>query len=206
MDKEVFNLMNIFEGYVRNYRRLNLYQANNRSMFTKKEIDYFTQLGEMLGYFSFVEDTKPNKDYGRSRPMDLAWWKSDERIDKECFTKLVLHLERENLWNKDIETLDKLFCKTEEKYIPTNVIGIQNVESVSRIKYLNGIVTERNNKQHSNVLMVYRFYDEDIKFDRVWAYYFSENELVEERKAICKIDDMGYWSMCFEEEYQHELR
>ncbi len=32
--EKLFNLMNIFEGYIRNYRRLNLYQSTNRSMFT----------------------------------------------------------------------------------------------------------------------------------------------------------------------------
>lgn len=37
-----------------------------------------------------------------------------------------------------LQTLDKLFCKTEEKYIPANVIGIQNVESDSKIMVLRG--------------------------------------------------------------------
>lgn len=75
-------LMNILEGYIRNFRNLNLFQNQNKSMFTKREIDYFSRLGEYLGFFSYVEDTKPNLDSGRSRPMDLAWRKWDERISK----------------------------------------------------------------------------------------------------------------------------
>jgi hypothetical protein len=85
MEKQYFNLMLFFEVYVRNYRRHNLSHLHNRSMFTKREIDYFVNLGEMLGYHVFVEDYKFDKIMGRSRPMDLSWWKSDERIDKENF-------------------------------------------------------------------------------------------------------------------------
>lgn len=201
MNTEYFTLMNIFEGYVRNYRRLNLYQATNKSMFTKREIEYFANLGEMLGLFSFVEDTKPNYDNSRSRPMDLSWWKSDERIDKENFISLVLHLERENLCNRDIDTIDKLFSETKKEYIPLNVIGIQNIENEERIKSLNEIVKKKNKKQKSSVLMVYRFYEDESEYDRVWAYYFNKAEIIEFRKAICKVDDTGYWTMCFEEEY-----
>ncbi|MGG0936977.1 hypothetical protein ABHN11_12815 [Brevibacillus centrosporus] len=137
MERQFFDLMIFFEGYVRNYRRLNLNQQHNRSMFTRREIDYFANLGEMLGFHVFVEDSKPDKSKGRSRPMDLAWWQWDERINKEHYVGLVLHLERENLWNKDVETIEKLFSKTDEEYIPHNVIGIQNIESASRVEHLN---------------------------------------------------------------------
>ncbi|BCG60795.1 hypothetical protein [Paenibacillus sp. URB8-2] len=203
MTKEQFNLMSFMEGYVRNYRKLNLHQATNRSMFTKREIDYFANLGEMLGLFSFVEDTKPNLDYGRSRPMDLSWWKWDERIDKENYLYVVLHLERENLFKKDIETIDKLFCKTEEYYVPHYVIGIQNVESKERITYLNNLVGERNLKQGSEVLMMYRYYDEVNSLDRIEAYHFNElSKIINSRKAISIIDNTGYWCMAFVEEYE----
>lgn len=39
-------LMNILEGYIRNF---NLFQNQNKSMFTKREIDYWSRLGEYLG-------------------------------------------------------------------------------------------------------------------------------------------------------------
>jgi hypothetical protein len=71
--KQRFDLMQFFEGYVRNYRRLNLSHVHNRSMFTQREVDYFANLGEMLGYDAFIEDAKFDKIKGRSRPMDLAW-------------------------------------------------------------------------------------------------------------------------------------
>lgn len=91
------------------------------------EIEYFARLGSMLGYYTFREDTCN----GANRPMDLTWWDSDS---DEYYEDFILHLERENLFIKDEETLDKLFCQRE--YIPSNVIGIINVTDVDRIEYL----------------------------------------------------------------------
>ncbi|MFB5086043.1 hypothetical protein PGC35_02290 [Psychrobacillus sp. PGGUH221] len=200
MDKQYFNLMQFFDGYVRNYRRLNLSSLHNRSMFTKREVDYFANLGEMLGFDSFVEDSKFDKLKGRSRPMDLSWWKWDKRYDEENFHYLALHLERENVCIKDEETIEKLFSDTEVGFIPHNVIGIQFVASKNRIEYLNNLIDKRNRTQMSHVLMVYRFYDADLEIEYVKAYYFTPKGLLEERNAICKLDESGYWFMSFEEE------
>lgn len=201
MKKQYFDLMQFFEGYVRNYRRLNLNDTHNRSMFTQREINYFANLGEMLGYDTFVEDWKLDKRKGRSRPMDLAWWKWDPRVDTENYAYLALHLERENQCNKDEETIEKLFSETEKEFIPHNVIGIQFVESTERINYLNEKVLEKNAKQKSNVLMVFRYYDAEHDVQRVCGYFYTPTGLSEVRNAICKKDDFGYWFMCFEEEY-----
>ena len=201
MEKQYFNLMQYFEGYVRNYRRMNLSQLHNRSMFTKREIDYFATLGEMLGFDSFVEDSKFDKTKGRSRPMDLSWWKWDARLDDEHFIYLALHLERENVWSKDVETIEKLFSQTEVEYIPHNVIGIQYIESAERIDYINELILQKNKFQQSNALMVYRYYDADLDLERVCAYSFTPKGLKEIRTAICKQDESGCWYMCFDEEY-----
>lgn len=203
MIRKQFDLMNIFEGYVRNYRRINLHQATNGSMFTKREIDYFANLGEMLGFFSFIEDSKPNQDYGRSRPMDLSWWQFDpKQDDKEHFSQLVLHLERENVWEKDIETIDKLFCKTDEEYKPVNVIGIQNVEDYEQIEKSIELACKKNKYQDSNVLIIYRYYDKEKKYDRIKAYYIQKDKIIDKKSAICDVDKTGYWRMCFDEEYE----
>lgn len=199
--KQYLNLMQFFEGYVRNYRRLNLSHIHNRSMFTKREVDYFANLGKMLGFDPFVEDSKFDKLRGRSRPMDLAWWKWDERIDKENYVYLAMHLERENQWNKDEDTIEKLFSEAEEEFIPHNVFGIQFVESSDRIEYLNDLVIKKNRGQKSNVLMVYRYYDSEYDIERVSAFHFTPKGLYEIRNAISKQDEFGYWFMCFEEEY-----
>jgi hypothetical protein len=142
--------MQFFEGYVRNYRRLNLSVNHKRSMFTKRKIDYVASLGEMLGFEVFIEDRKMDKVKGRSRPMDLAWWKWDKRISEEEYVSLDLHLER------------KLFSETEEGCVPTQVIGIQYIESEERIDYLNNLVVEKI-VSNSSALMVYRYWDVETK-------------------------------------------
>lgn len=180
---------------------MNLSKLHNRSMFTKCEIDYFANLGEMLGFDVFIEDSKFDKSMGRSRPMDLSWWKWDAGIYDESFLYLALHLEREFIWNKDVETIEKLFSDTEEGFVPHNVIGIQYIESVDRIDYLNGLILQKNAVQQSNCLMVYRSYDADFDLERVCAYSFTPKGLREVRRAICNQDEFGYWHMVFEEEY-----
>ncbi|WP_240257164.1 hypothetical protein [Fredinandcohnia quinoae] len=170
-------------------------------MFTKREIDYFANLGELLGFDAFVEDSKFDRIKGRSRPMDLSWWKWDARKDKENYLYLALHLERENVWSKDVDTIEKLFSKTEEAFIPHNVIGIQNIESFERIDFLNELIYKKNSIQKSNALMIYRYYDSDNDIERVDAYYFTPSGLMECRQALCKQDQSDYWFMCFEEEF-----
>ncbi|KIL50831.1 hypothetical protein KR50_07120 [Jeotgalibacillus campisalis] len=66
--------MQFLEGYVRNYRRMNLSQLHNRSMFTKREIDYYSNLGEMLGFSAFIEDS-PYENL-------LSFWLVYERLSR----------------------------------------------------------------------------------------------------------------------------
>lgn len=201
MEKQYLNLMQFFEGYVRNYRRMNLSHLHSVSMFTKREIEFFTQLGEALGFDAFVEDSKFDYVKGRSRPMDLAWWKWDARYNKEQFLYLALHLERESLPKKDIETVEKLFSRTEEGYIPHNVIGIQYIESAARIDELNELIIQKNKEQKSNVLMIYRCQDDVFGLQRVQAYSISSEELTEKRSAVFSQDQSGYYYMSFDEEF-----
>jgi hypothetical protein len=205
VDRKYINLIQLFEGYVRNYRRMNLTREHNSSMFTKREIDYFANLGEMLGFETFIEDGKFDKEKGKSRPMDLSWWKWDKRIDPENYVYLALHLERENQCNRDLETIDKLFSKTEENYAPHNVIGIQFIDTKERIEFLNEVVIEKNVVQRSNVLMIYRYYDKEFDLERIYAYSYSTEGLKDIRKAVCKQDFLGHWYMCFEEEFEDTL-
>lgn len=138
--------------------------------------------------------------------MDLSWWKWDERVSTEEFINLVLHLERENCFSKDIETIDKLFCKTDENYIPDYVIGIINVESKARIKKLQEVVLKRNKIQKSEVLMIYRLYDYTKDYEQVEAYYCSSDLKTKvKREATSNTDDTGYWMMCYKEEYKRKV-
>lgn len=206
MGKKHLNLIPYFEGYVRNYRRFNLSANHNISMHTNREIEYFSNLGELLGFESFVEDGKMDQLKGRSRPMDLSWWKYDQRLDEDNYAYLALHLERESLPIKKMDTIDKLFSQTEKEYSPYNVIGIQFLSNPEEIDELNKIVVERNRMQMSHVLMVYRYHDSELNVQRVDAYFFTQTGLLETRRAFCIVDDMGYSYMCFEEEYIKQIK
>ncbi|MBI9014651.1 MAG: hypothetical protein JEZ08_20605 [Clostridiales bacterium] len=196
-------LLRIFEGYVRNYRSLNLFKATNSSMFAKREREYFARVGEYLGFFPFIEDANSNHGDERLRPMDLSWWKWDETLDSKHFSNLVLHLEREDLRKKDMETVNKLFCSTDAEHIPDYVIGILNVDNKERISILQSEVKSKNQNQNSETLMIYKYYDDLEDLERIEAHYLSgnlkHNVII---YAISNIDNTGYWMMCFEEEYK----
>ncbi|MCI3923514.1 hypothetical protein MO973_25130 [Paenibacillus sp. TRM 82003] len=119
------DLMRIFEGYVRNYHTLNLTIHHGKHSFTMSEIEYFARLGSLLGYHPFTEDTYD----GQRRAMDLTWWGS---YDGEYWHDFVLHLERENLYQKDAETIEKLF--EEKELVPNYAVGIMNVRDFHRVK------------------------------------------------------------------------
>jgi hypothetical protein len=193
--KEYFNLMQFFEGYVRNYRRFNLSTVHNRSMVTQREISHFADLGEMLGFDSFIEDTKFDAARGRSRPMDLAWWKLNIDESEKDYAFLALHLERENIRSKDLETIDKLFSETDAYYVPQNVIGIQHVESAERMAFLNEEVASRAVVQGSAALMVYWHYDREANQTHVYGEFFGPYGERDSKHAVCTADPFGYWAM-----------
>lgn len=194
-EKEYFNLMQFFDGYVRNYRRMNLSTTHNRSMFTQREINHFANLGEMLGYDAFIEDFKFDSVRGRSRPMDLSWWKLDIDQSEEEYASLALHLERENVRSKDMETIDKLFSETWAYYVPHNVIAIQHVESQERIAQLNEEVVSRNAVQRSAALMIYWHYDRTNNTTHVYGEFFGQDGERASRQAECVVDAYGYFSL-----------
>jgi len=169
------DLMRIFDGYVRNYHTLNLTVHHGKHSFTMTEIEYFSRLGSMLGYYPFTEDTCN----GSVRPMDLSWWGS---FDGEYWHDLVLHLERENWFKKDEETLDKLFC--ERECMPANVIGIMNVQNQDRIAEL--IAMARRTCKITNALLVFRTSSSGKNpgyFDEVHAYLLDKSKVVAKKLA-----------------------
>lgn len=202
MANQIHPLMSFFEGYVRNFRRLNLSSLHNRSMFTNREIDYFARLGEWLGFDAYVEDSKRNDLTGRSRPMDLSWWKWDTRLDKENYVSLSLHLERESLPQKAEDTIEKLFTESAEGYRPDHVIGIQYVNSLSDIDQLNEKILTINKHQKSQVLMIYRELNRKNQFERIKAFEGNSEGWIEIRNAVALLDPSYYWYMCFEEEWE----
>lgn len=170
------NLMKIFDGYVRNYHTLNLTRHHGKHSFTMTEIEYFSRLGSMLGYFPFTEDTCN----GSYRPMDLTWW---DNYDGEYWYNFILHLERENLFKKDYETLEKLFDKRE--MVPENVIGIITVPNTYRMNEL--IKLAQGMCKIENAILIFRTNSQDNMkgyFDEVHAYLLNKKNIVDSKIAI----------------------
>lgn len=168
------DLLKIFDGYVKNYHTLNLTKHHGNHSFTMSEIEYFSRLGSMLGYDPFTEDTIN----GTYRPMDLSWW---DNWDGEYWNSHILHLERENYFKKDIETLDKLLKHDE---IPLNVIGILNVKDCVRIEELLDYTKKKCNVE--NALFIFRTNSDDNTkgyFNIVKAYLFNKSTKVAEKTA-----------------------
>ncbi|AYF04916.1 hypothetical protein bcgnr5378_13690 [Bacillus cereus] len=184
------NLMKIFDGYVRNYHTLNLTLYHGNHSFTMMEIEYFLRLGSMLGYYPFTEDTCN----GSYRPMDLTWW---DNCDGEYWYDFVLHLERENLFKKDVETLEKLFDEREQ--VPQNTIGIINVRNGDRVREL--VKVAQKMCKVDNALLIFRTNSSDNKksyLDEVHAYLLNKSSIIDNKKvSVIVIADTLY--MNFEE-------
>lgn len=128
--------------------------------------------------------------------MDLTWWGNYNSTDGYWYD-FVLHLERENLFNKDVETLEKLFA--ERQYVPNNVIGIMNVQNKDRKDHL--IKLTKKMSSIENALLICRTNStgkNQFYFDEVYAYHFNKNKLIETKKAyVSEISDTLF--MHFEE-------
>lgn len=172
----MFDLKNIFIGYVKNYHTLNLIYPHGYSTFTMKEIDYFARLGCMLGYDTFTEDTID----GTHRPMDLTWWGD---YDYTEWTTLVLHLERENSPVKAYETLEKL-SEYDKKYKPLNRIGIIRVENIRDMNDLQKTAIKLFST--GNVLIIYQIWNGTDNSMDIYGFMMTEpdNPIIAEGKKI----------------------
>jgi len=83
---ENLDSMRLFKGFVRNYGTLLLDKASTRT-YTHREIGYWMRLGEMMGYFTKMEEQRVI--YGEKRLADLLWVGDDDETP-------ILHLEVEN--------------------------------------------------------------------------------------------------------------
>lgn len=93
----MISLENIFIGFIKSYRGFclrydPLYESMSR--WTGAEIEWFAELGENLGFAAVVE----KEVFKRHNPVDLAWIQPWTR-------NVILHLERENIPSKILETI-----------------------------------------------------------------------------------------------------
>lgn len=144
-------LERLLEGYIHNFHRWGLYIDSNVATLTQRELGHFADLGLLLGYFVFYEHGRRDAS-NRSRPMDLSWWAWDPHSDE--YTRLVLHLERENLPTKASETLDKLFAGGD--VLPELMAGIVYVADEQQREQLIAEVQGRRDEARGLLLICRR--------------------------------------------------
>lgn len=95
------NLTLLFQGFIRNYARLQLHEDDfTKKKFTERELGYFAQVGEMMGFYAFQEEKQEIK--GKDRYCDLMWATYNSAKEEYTFE---LHLEHENTLTAE-ETLE----------------------------------------------------------------------------------------------------
>ncbi|MGZ4032261.1 MAG: hypothetical protein ACXVP2_08920 [Tumebacillaceae bacterium] len=174
----MLDLMKLFEGYVRNYHTFQLTYTHGRHSATFAEIEYFARLGSMLGYWSFTEDST---GLGRKR-MDLSWWDQYDGAF-ETWNRLVLHLEKENAFERDFVTIEKLFDPNRIEGRPENVIGIIAVANEARIEEL--LFEAKKRIKEENALLIFRIHQDD----EIHAVHLEGKKVFVKKQAY--ISNMG---------------
>jgi len=177
-------LKRLCEGYVRNYRTLNLRTEAKPTDLTQRELSFFAQLGEMLGFGACLE----------AQRMDLSWHDLDTG-------ELVLHLERETEAGRVLsETLRKLLRAEElrqARYLAA-VLGWVREEHLPAIKQT--IAEELGDRPLLLIAWVGPTKDEAKRLE---AFVFSGSE-VHARLGKGEIDNARYWYAMFLEEWKLE--
>lgn len=195
------DLSSFFNGFVKNYSVFNLHRISNITQFTAKEIGYFRQLGEMLGYHVFHEDQRMIK--GMQKKGDLFWATYDKDDDEYYYE---LHLERESKRKKAKETIvNKLADDI------SFLIGIvhSNTENATELIELAKKKVEEN-KEVDEILLILIIPVAKEKKDAITlilgVYFWKDKKKVKSHisKAIRLTNEAGYYYGLIEKELTEE--
>jgi hypothetical protein len=177
-------LKRLCEGYVRSYRTLNLRTEAKWTDLTQRELHFFVQLGEMLGFAARLE----------AQRMDLSWHDLDTG-------ELVLHLERETEAGRVLnETLPKLLRpegSRQARYLAA-VLGWVREEDLPPIKQR--IAKELGGRPLLLIAWVGPTKEEAKCLE---AFVFSGSE-VHTRRGEGETDRAGYWYAWLSGEWKME--
>ncbi|WP_291650700.1 hypothetical protein [Clostridium sp.] len=182
-----FDLMNIFNGFIRNYVNFGLKKNSSRFEAVKKEIKYFIMLGQFLGY-SVMHKGINNDDEALLSNIEVSWKDYDSNTLSSSSMKLQLF--RENDLINDLQAIQNLLYKVKEE---PNKIYIQILETSSntRIDYLNNIINTSHLEMEKDLLVIYII--RDILNDRSYynGYLFEKGKITKRKMGICYSDAVG---------------
>jgi hypothetical protein len=176
MNDESF-LKRLFEGYVRQYRTLALHVTSTWGDITQRELWFFASLGERLGLFARLEDTR----------MDLSWHDPDTK-------ELLLYLERETDCVRGMTHCLPKVLNTESRA----AVHLVAILGWVRPKDIESIQEEIKKSVGGRLLLVIAWVAED-KNARLHHVHGWVNlpSAVWHRKAVGEPDADGYWSVRF---------
>lgn len=179
-------LQMIFNGYVTTYRKNNWHTTAKYSDMTHKELNFFIQLGESLGFMV-------RREMNWSYPRDLCW------CDGATGDKPYLYLERENQDGQAEYTIEKILNPDNSRDIPilVSVFGNISKETLKNIKSL-----IRNKLPESQYFLMISWPPENENVDEddndiVEGWIFSKGQETV-RTAKANMDKGGYWFIFFD--------
>lgn len=185
MDSAEF-LRRIFDGYVTCYRKNNwsTYEREYANM-THKELSFFIQLGESLG---FIVRLEMEWQY----PRDLCWCEAPN--GNEPF----LYLERENRDGQAEYTIEKMLNIDNSRDIPTLVcvFGWIREQTLKKVKTL---IRKRLPEDKNFLMISWIGDDKDEGPFTVEGWIFSGGK-ESYRKAKPEMDNGEYWYIYFEKD------
>lgn len=179
-----FDLLNIFEGLVRNYTKFNLNKNDKKDKIIKTEIKYIQSVGEVLGYSSIVEGIKKDSN-NRNSSIEVFWREYNDRFSMPG--ELILHFSSEQDITKDIFAIQSILTNLNNKD-KASYIQIIEVSSEARIDYLNSLIEKSKFEEDKDILIVYKIPKILQEKTDLYAYLFNGNKLIRKRKAISYTD------------------
>ncbi|MCR1949778.1 MULTISPECIES: hypothetical protein [Clostridium] len=182
-----FDLMNIFNGFIRNYANFGLNKNSSRFEAVKREIKYFIMLGQFLGY-SVMHKGINNDDEASLSNIEVAW--KDYDFNTLSSSSIKLQLFREDDLVNDLEVIQNLLYKVKED--PDKAyVQILETSSNARIDYLNNIINTSYLEIKKDMLVIYII--RDILNDKSYynGYLFEKGKITKKKIGICYSDVVG---------------
>lgn len=158
------NLMDLYNGLVRNYENLSLNKSSQYDEISNKESKFFITLGKFLGYRLEYNGSINVDKYKRVR------FKYDFKYDKDNKDIEVI---RETDMSNDLDAIQKLV--DEIKVNNSSIIQFLETFSENRIDYLNKILLDFTNNLSNDLLVVYIIRDILKAECYHYCYLFNSN-------------------------------
>ncbi|VYT63731.1 hypothetical protein [Clostridium tertium] len=138
------NLIDLYNGFVKNYENLSLNRSSQYEEITTKENKFFITLCKFLGY---------NINYKRGETEDKRVIINFKYDYKECKYNKDIDFIRETDMANDLFAVQKL--SSELRFNNNAIICILETFSDNRIDYLNNIILSSPNSIKNDLLLVY---------------------------------------------------